>query len=179
MRDSLAVLKLLFWTMSKDNQSELFFERCSTITLPAGDHRHRASQESAVESAQACGPAHLLLSGETLAGHLRPSGKKRGLFSFFMVMPRRETWTEELWHANRRRSSHVPACRWVQWPVTRDGFVGCVIPRMYRYVGIPVSWSSDSKTTVTQDKAGTTLRPHLKLFFWLPFILLNYTNIQS
>lgn len=38
----------------------------------------RASQESAMESAQACGPAHLLLSGETLAGHLRSSGKKTG-----------------------------------------------------------------------------------------------------
>lgn len=100
--------------------------------------------------------------------------KKTRSVWFLHVMPRRETWTEELWHANRRRSSHVPACRWVQWPVTRDGFVWCVIPRMYRYVGIPVSWSSDSKTTLHKTRAGTTLRPHLKLFF-----LLSYANIHS
>lgn len=42
-------------------------------------------------------PAHPLLGGETLAVHLRLSGK-RGLFGFIMVIPRRETQSEELSH---------------------------------------------------------------------------------
>lgn len=54
--------------------SQSFSPLCSTITeLPAGPHRQTAPQESAAASAQACGPAHLLFGGETLAGHLRSS----------------------------------------------------------------------------------------------------------
>lgn len=55
--------------------------------------------------------AHPLFRGETLAVHLRLSGKKRGLFGFIVMMPRRETQSEELSHTNRGRDSQVPACR--------------------------------------------------------------------
>lgn len=72
-------------------------------------------------------PAHPLLRGETLAVHLRVSGN-RGLFGFIMMMPKRETQSEELLHTNSERDSQVPTYRRVWCAVTVDGFVSdCVM----------------------------------------------------
>lgn len=72
-------------------------------------------------------PAHPLLRGETLAAHLRLPGN-RGLFGYIMVVPRRETQSEELSHTNRGRTLRFQPWRRVQRAVTVEGFVcDCVM----------------------------------------------------
>lgn len=72
-------------------------------------------------------PVHSLLRGETLAVHLRVSGN-RDLFGFTVMMPKRETQSEELSHTNSERDSQVPTHRRVWCAVTVDGFVSnCVM----------------------------------------------------
>lgn len=77
--------------------------RQPVLTLIPGDYIYirlryvgqRASREKAWDQSRLKDPAHSLLRGETLAVHLRLSGK-RGLFGSIVVMPRRETPSEEL-----------------------------------------------------------------------------------